>query len=303
MLIVGPIITAIVLLCASIGAAQVVEHTETMAGMSVTVWSQHSYVAAKQPVIIFSHGFHGCAIQSRFLMEAFASAGYLVFAPNHRDAVCHGGQASLFGRPEVPFRKPEQWDETTFRDRGEDIRRLIDVLRADVRYSEADWSRLGLAGHSLGGYTALALAGAWPGWKMPGVSAVLAMSPYVRPFIVYGTLKNVSAPVMYQGGTWDPGVTPAVRKPGGGYDLTPPPKYYVEFNRANHLSWTGLPIFRKAHSHMISYGLAFMDHYVKGEPARPLLTCAVPGVARFRYVSELGNDEDQEGGAARHDGD
>jgi len=27
-------------------------------------------------------------------MEAFASAGYLVFAPNHQDATCHGGSLS-----------------------------------------------------------------------------------------------------------------------------------------------------------------------------------------------------------------
>ena len=32
-----------------------------------------------------------------------------------------------------------------------------------------------LAGHSLGGYTVLALAGAWPSWKLANVRAVLAL--------------------------------------------------------------------------------------------------------------------------------
>ena len=74
--------------------AQAVEQSVTLAGMNVTVWSQEMDQTIKQPVIIFSHGFHGCATQSRFLMEAFASAGYLVFAPNHQDATCHGGSLS-----------------------------------------------------------------------------------------------------------------------------------------------------------------------------------------------------------------
>lgn len=66
------------------GAAKAAEQAVILAGMKVTVWSGEEVpVSTPQPVIIFSHGFHGCATQSRFLTEAFASAGYLVFAPNH----------------------------------------------------------------------------------------------------------------------------------------------------------------------------------------------------------------------------
>ena len=125
----------------------------------------------------------------------------------------------------------------------------------------------------------------WPAPGPAGKCRASAPSLQCHPTSVRssstGPFRTYRRPSCIRGAHGHPGVTPAVRKPGGGYDLTPPPKYYVEFNRANHLSWTGLPIFRKAHSHMISYGLAFMDHYVKGEPARPLLTCAVPGVTRF----------------------
>src|SRR5262249_19859011 len=70
-------------------SAQAAEQKLTIAGMEVHVWSNEA--AHAQPVIVFSHGFHGCATQSRFLMEAFSKAGYIVFAPNHRDAVCRGG--------------------------------------------------------------------------------------------------------------------------------------------------------------------------------------------------------------------
>jgi hypothetical protein len=94
---------------------------------------------------------------------------------------------------------------------------------------------------------------------------------------------------MYQGGTWDYGVTPVIRKSGGAYDRSPEPKYYVEFNRIGHFAWAdfGRSAARKD---IIAYSLAFMNHYVKGEPADPLLTQALRGVAVFRYDSELGNN-------------
>ena len=85
-------LTIVALLC-GLATAQAAEQSVKLAGMDVSVWSQQVDTGIKQPVIIFSHGFHGCATQSRFLMEAFASAGYIIFAPNHRDATCHGGEA------------------------------------------------------------------------------------------------------------------------------------------------------------------------------------------------------------------
>ncbi len=278
-------------LLAGLSTAQAAEQSINLAGMDVTVWSQERDRGVKQPVIIFSHGFHGCATQSRFLMEAFASAGYIIFAPNHRDAICHGGKTKWIDRPQIPFRKPQRWNETSFRDRAEDIRRLIEAIRADDRFRErVDWSRFGLAGHSLGGYTVLALGGAWPGWKLSNVKAVLALSPYTQPFLLHGTLAGLSAPVMYQGGTWDYGVTPVMHKSMGAYDRSSEPKYYVEFDRMGHFAWTDIGR-RKARKAIIAYSLTFMNYYVKGEPPAPSLTQVLPGVALFRYASELGNSD------------
>jgi pimeloyl-ACP methyl ester carboxylesterase len=283
------LLLAIVLLTSGISTAHSAEQTVSLAGMDVTVWSQEADKGIKQPVIIFSHGFHGCATQSRFLMEAFASAGYIIFAPNHRDATCHGGKAKWIDRPQAPFRKPQKWNETSFLDRAEDIRRLIEAIRTDDRFRErVDWSRLGLAGHSLGGYTVLALGGAWPGWKLSNVKAVLALSPYTQPFLLHDTLAGLSAPVMYQGGTWDYGITPALHKSMGAYDRSPEPKYYVEFDRMGHFAWADVGR-RKARKAIIAYSLTFMNYYVKGEPPAPSLTQVMPGVALFRYASELGN--------------
>jgi predicted dienelactone hydrolase len=268
--------------------ARAAEQTVTLAGLKVTVWSDATSGTVKQLVIIFSHGFHGCATQSRFLMEAFASAGYIVFAPNHHDATCNGGETSWLSAPALRFRQPNQWNETTYRDRAGDIRNLIDAIKADGRFrNRVDWSRLGLAGHSLGGYTVLGLAGAWPEWKLPGVKAVLALSPYSQPFLSHGTLANLSAPVMYQGGTRDFGITPALDKPMGTYDQSPQPKYFVEFDQAGHFAWTNFP--SSVHQDIAVYAVAFMNHYVKGEKADPVLTRALPDVVQFRYASEIGS--------------
>lgn len=274
--------------------SQAAEHSIRVAGLAVTVWStatpgSRDAKDALQPVIIFSHGFHGCATQSRFLMEALASAGFVVIAPNHKDATCGSDGASWSGKPELPFRQSTQWNETTFQDRADDIRRLIDALKGDESFrTRVDWSRLGLAGHSLGGYTVLGLGGAWQSWKLENVRAILALSPYSAPFVDRRTLPQISAAVMYQGGTRDLGVTPTLRKSMGAYDQTIASKYYVEFDQAGHFAWTNF--VSGSHGAIVNYGLAFLNHYVKGERASPVLTRKLPGVAGFQYASELGKE-------------
>jgi len=273
------------MLCA--GTIEAGQNSVRLADLNVTVWSQRG--EAKQPVIIFSHGFHGCATQSRFLMEAFAADGYLVLAPNHRDATCNGGKGGWLSTAEIPFREPKEWNDTTYQDRADDIRRLLGAIGTDHRFRlVADLSRLALAGHSLGGYTVLGLAGAWPSWKLAGVKAVLALSPYSQPFLLHGNLSSLSAPVMYQGGTLDVGTTPTLQKASGAYDQSPEPKYFVEFEKAGHFAWADVGI--TAHEEIVTYSRAFMNHYAKGEPAKPPLTKKIPGVALIRYASELGKN-------------
>jgi predicted dienelactone hydrolase len=277
---IAQILAALVIVGASTTKAE--ERAVQLAGINLAVWSQTVDDVSAQPVILFSHGFHGCATQSRFLMEALASAGYLVLAPNHRDATCNGGDAHWLEQPQRGFSNPEKWNEATFADRGEDMRRVEEAARADARFRRADWSRLGLVGHSLGGYTVLALAGAWPQPKLSTTKAVLALSPYSEPFIVHGTLGGLAVPVMYQGGTHDFGITPAIERTQGAYDQSPEPKYLVVINRAGHLSWTniGRAVFRKP---IVDYSVAFLNHYVKGRPAEPLLSQPGLGISLFRH--------------------
>ena len=246
-----------------------------IAGRDVAVWKPASPSASGAPVIVFSHGFTGCATQSTFLMEALARAGYLVLAPNHKDAACTaGGRASLGKllsiRPEEPFRKEQEWSAQTYKDRAADIEAVLDALAKDPALAgvAADMARIGMAGHSLGGYTALGLGGAWPSWKDPRIKAVLALSPFCSPYVSSGALDRMNIAVMYQGGTADLGVTPTVKRLSGAYGRTSAPKYYVEFQGAGHFAWTNI---NPAYQDLISrYSTAFFDQYVKGQPASGL---------------------------------
>lgn len=101
------------------------------------------------PLVVFSHGFALSPIVYSTLVEHYASHGYVVLAPEHNERF----DGALTGF----------WQELI--DRPVDIRRTID--EADVLSGPGaplagviDMERIAVVGHSYGGYTALAAAGA-----------------------------------------------------------------------------------------------------------------------------------------------
>jgi predicted dienelactone hydrolase len=258
-----------------------------LAGLSVVYW-QPPPSAAKQPLLLFSHGYRGCATQSTFLMEALSDAGYWVFAPNHADALCHRTTSYAIGSMDLSFLEPETWTSGTFVDRRDNMWALFDALQQDPRFNaNIDFARVGAIGHSLGGYTAMALGGAWPDWKMAAVKAVLAFSPYSAPFNLQQSVKTMTVPVMFQGGTGDLLITPFTSRANGSYDQAVGSKYYIEFSDANHMAWTNF--VKRYQPSIIAYSIAFLDHYVKGLPATRGLTSMRDDVWQMRYESDLGS--------------
>jgi predicted dienelactone hydrolase len=194
-------------------------------------------------------------------MEALAANGYLVIAPNHKDAI---GNRSLRDRPDARARDPERWTDATYKDRADDITSLVNALKASPEWERTiEWSQFALVGHSLGGYTVLGLAGAWPRWKLPQVKAVVALSPYAAPYISRRSLDRLGIPVMYQGGTRDIGMVPGLPKGGPAYELTSSPAYYVEFRAAGHFAWTDLT--RQSHDSIADYTVTFLNRHVRGD--------------------------------------
>jgi dienelactone hydrolase len=106
--------------------------------------------AAKWPLILFSHSSGAGRKQSPLLCEHLSSHGYVVAAMDHSEVVA----------PELARKDGESIAEKTARgdawiaNRVPDIRFLLDHLLASQ--TDLDPARIGIVGHSFGGWTALA---------------------------------------------------------------------------------------------------------------------------------------------------
>jgi predicted dienelactone hydrolase len=275
---VASVLASLALLISPATAFAANEEATRIGDVDAVVWSSSEAPFDPQPVVVFSHAMHMCPTQSRYLTRALADAGYFVIAPRHADSNC---RLSIPDLSRNGWKPSLMWSDEDFRDRAEDVRKLVAALPADARFKgQVDVSRLALVGHSLGGYTVLGLGGAWPSWKLSGVRAILAFTPYSLPFQRSGGLRKLSAPVMYQTGTLDQVFTLPLNL--SGYDESPAPKYFVEFTTAAHLAWTDLSF--GGHDEIVDYALAFFDHYVKGVPAGLVLRTKLPGVLKFAHA-------------------
>lgn len=171
---------------------------------------------APWPVIVFSHGLGGSREGYRWLGEQWAGHGYCVVLPTHT-----GSDSSLLSaeRPMQAMRAA-MTNPSNLVNRPLDVSFVIDEL---TRLNKApdgplsgklDLARIGIGGHSFGGYTTLAIAGEQ--FKLPiggkhnlgdpRVKAALAMSPPARPGEAaaldaqYGAIK---IPTMVMTGTED----------------------------------------------------------------------------------------------------
>lgn len=100
------------------------------------------------PLVLLSHGSGGRVDGMGWIAAELAEAGFIVAGPNHPGTT--SGDST-------PAASPKIWERT------QDISVLITALAADRRWqSSLDPSRIGVLGFSLGGITALELAGARP---------------------------------------------------------------------------------------------------------------------------------------------
>jgi predicted dienelactone hydrolase len=105
--------------------------------------------AARHPLVLISHGFGGSARQMTWLGAALARRGYIAVA------VDHPGTNGVDGVTDEGAYAP--WERAT------DLRAALDfVLARPDLAPHVDTARIGVAGFSLGGFTALLEAGARP---------------------------------------------------------------------------------------------------------------------------------------------
>jgi predicted dienelactone hydrolase len=260
-------------------------------GLSYHAWLPRDFASHHHdvPLILFSHGFGGCAQQSRTLTQALADHGYAVLAPNHKDHACERHTTGMLGGmwsmmtghgPDVSFGDDEKWNATTEVSRRDDMQALLAYALSHAPYREGvDPAHIALMGHSLGGYTVLGLAGAWDSWRDPRFKAVLALAPFATPYLDQHRLGEISIPVMFQGGSDDRLVRLQTVK--ASFTEARAPKYLVVLKGAGHFSFTELN--RDYQKTIAAYAVAFFDRELLHKPAPLLDEPAAGQVADYRH--------------------
>lgn len=106
------------------------------------------------PFVLMSHGFRGWDTQFSALAEHIASHGYIVASIDHADAPADGVAGFLLSFANVLV------DRTL--DQRQTLTAILELSRSgkEPRLSALDSEKVGLIGYSMGGYGALATAGA-----------------------------------------------------------------------------------------------------------------------------------------------
>jgi predicted dienelactone hydrolase len=123
----------------------------------VDVYRPQKWRSGKTPVAIFSHGLASRPEDYTKMAEHLASYGYVVVIPQHIGSDTQQTQALLNGYSREIF------DPHEFINRPKDISYAIDELerRNQTEFQgNLNLTSVGVVGYSLGGYTALAVAGA-----------------------------------------------------------------------------------------------------------------------------------------------
>ncbi|WP_418006544.1 alpha/beta hydrolase family protein [Nostoc piscinale] len=111
------------------------------------------------PVIVISHGLGTDSSNFQYLATHLASYGFAVVVPNHP------GSDPKQLRSQLPEQATQLVTADEFQNRPLDIKYILNQLeksdKSDARFKgKLNLQQVGVIGHSLGGYTALALAGA-----------------------------------------------------------------------------------------------------------------------------------------------
>jgi predicted dienelactone hydrolase len=225
------------------------------------------------PIIVFSHGLGNSREGYRYLGELWASHGFVSVHPEHP------GAATAVARRGLLALYRAGWDKRLWKLVPGDIRFVIDMLGDDSTLpaqlrGRIDLGRIGVGGHSLGAYTAMAIGGLNPfgdpaaSPRDPRVRAALALS--MSEDVPESAYASVEIPVMHMTGTSDTsllyGTTTAKRRiPFEA--IHGPDQILVTLRGANHSTFSDdsrrdLPAARVA---IEAGSLLFWNAYLKGD--------------------------------------
>jgi predicted dienelactone hydrolase len=219
------------------------------------------------PVVVISHGLGSSPLDFNYLAEHLASYGFVVALPQHSGSDATRLQSILDGRSKGDISPAE------FVDRPQDVKSLLDELSRlsqtdPTLKGRLDLQQIGAIGHSFGGYTSLALAGAGinrdrlrnqcvdtqPTFNLslilqcrakslpsvnynladPRIKAVIAINPLVGTIFGPEGIGKIRIPTMLVSGSHDV-VTPAILEQIHPFLwLNAPNKYLALLNNAGH---------------------------------------------------------------------
>jgi len=237
----------------------------------VDVYIPQTFREGQTPVIIFSHGLASRPEDYAQAIEHLASYGFLVAAPQHPGSDTQYLQGMLGGYYRNIF------DGNEFINRPKDISFVIDELarrNASQFQGKLNLTNVGVAGHSFGGYTSLAVAGAqidfdnlaqdcnrpYSGiniaillecralelprkvynFRDERVTAVFAANPVNRSIFGEKGLSKISIPVLLGSGSYDPAANPIFEQAIPFTWLKTPDKYLAMVEGQAHVNFTEL---------------------------------------------------------------
>lgn len=128
----------------STATAQVIDNNPVF--VSTSAVRDAPPTAGEHPLVVLSHGYRGNWSNQMWLANALADQGYIVAAVNHPGSTTHDRS---------PQAAAQLWQ------RPVDLRRAIEAVVAQPgKFGAVAPQRIAVIGHSLGGWTALEIAGA-----------------------------------------------------------------------------------------------------------------------------------------------
>jgi predicted dienelactone hydrolase len=260
------------------------------------------------PVIVFSHGLGGSRDAYEYLGRHWASWGYVAVHVQHLGS----DTAALTKGWRVLKNVREAVDPANAEARVLDVRFVLDHLEQVNRGGSPlshrlDLGRIGMAGHSFGAWTTLAIVGQSTGQstgQSPGqgpghaelrVKAAIEMSAPAprRQENLDGVYSQIRIPILHMTGTRDDspiGDTMAAQRRLPFDHIHGADQFLVTFQGGDHMVFSGHlaevnrakdPLF---HNLILQGTTAFWDAYLKGDPK------AKAWLANGGYAGVLGKD-------------